>query len=234
RDHAHRRFAPVGKAHAQVEPVGRLVGAHHVQEWRFAAPQLAQDQLFHQLPGQAAALEIGMDAHAADFAQAGRGHPLPGHRDQPAAVVEVAEVVAQFDGARAERPRPGQRGQFHRLRRMFAPERHGVRRRVRRRRAAVPDHAVHGGLGLDAPAIRRRSGPAIAVEVLSRLAERAQCVEIRRGGIGKADDGRKAGGVAARAGGAGGETGVRPAQRLPEDIVEKVVHGTGDAAKPAL
>ena len=61
-------------------------------------------ELEHELAGQTPALEFRVGAHAADFAQVPGMHALSGHRDEPA-IVEAAEVFAQFDRSRPERAR---------------------------------------------------------------------------------------------------------------------------------
>ena len=201
-----------------------LVRAHHVQERRLAAQQLAPDQLQHQAPRVTPALVLGVGADAADLVQSRRGHALAGHGDQHAGIVEVAEVLAQFDRARAEGAGLGQQGQRQGLPGMACVERDRVQRFVLLRHDAAPDHAVHRRFGLDAPAHRRRAGPCVAVEAFARRDEGQQGREVGLLRIRKADDGREAGCVAARGVGAGREVRVRSAQRVPENVVEKGSH----------
>jgi hypothetical protein len=110
---------------------------------------------------------------------------------------------------------------LHGLVGVLGTEGDGVRRRVGIRRRRVPQHAEHRRFGLDLPAVGRRAGPALAVEVFALLAIRRQSGEVGLLRIGEGEDRRKAAGVAARAAGAAGELRVRPGQCGPEDRIEK-------------
>lgn len=106
RHDANHRFLVTTKSHTLIQATRIGVAMHDVQERCLMTPQRPPDQCFHQPAGVAPALKIRMGADPADLAQPACGQALTRHRDQ-ARPFETAQVVAQLDGTRAERPRMG-------------------------------------------------------------------------------------------------------------------------------
>ena len=225
-DHA---VAMIAKAHAPVQRVRAGVVAHHVQERRLPALQLAADELAHQAACETSALVLGPRTNAADLVQRSRMEALPGHRDE-LPVREDAEVLAQLEGARTEGPGRVSVASSSAWVTCPAPSGTASGASSLGRRRALPHHVVHKRVDLDVPPGRRRARPAAAVEVLAGGAigrERGKVGALR---VAKADDRREAFGVAAGIAGAGRVARMVPGERMPGDVVEQVEHVPPPAA----
>jgi hypothetical protein len=109
---------------------------------------------------------------------------------------------------------------------MLWNESHRFRRLIAGGRFGAPKHLEHRALGVDLPAGLDRTGPAFAVEVLARVAELGQSVEVGSFGIRKAKDWREATNVPTHVSCARGEHRVWARESLPGNVVENISHRT--------
>ena len=201
----------------------RLILAHDAQERFFAAPHLAPQQFQHQAPGQAPALEIGMRADAADFAVSTGAQAPARHRNQTRAV-EHAKILAQLNASCRKRAGNGQFGQAKRRVRVQRAEQDRLWSLVCGGHAPLPRHFDQDGFGRDAPSGGCKAGPAIAIQLFARGGIRRQGVEVRMLQVRKSNKGGKTGHIAAGPVRALGIGCMRPAQRMPNNIIKQRVH----------